>query len=63
MTATHFFKDNKRPPLKLAVNSTVQNQNNNLVSESGVVANLSDQVMCFCGKHVSLIEKSKEHSF
>lgn len=63
MNTTPFLKDIKRPPLKLAVNSTVQNQNNNVITESGLVANLSDQVMCFCGKHVSLIEKSKESSF
>jgi len=63
MATTPYLKDIKRPPLRLAVNSTVQNQNNNVVSESGIVANLSDQVMCFCGKHVSLIEKSKELSF
>lgn len=56
-----FLKDIKRPPLKLAVNSTVQN--NNVIKESGLVADLSDQVMCFCEKHVSLIEKNKEPSF
>lgn len=61
MANVPFLKDIKRPPLKLAVNSTVQN--NNVVTESGLVANLSDQDMCFCGKHVSLIEKSKESSF
>ena len=36
---------------------------NRPVTESGVVTNLSDQDMCFCGRHVSLIDPTKEPSF
>lgn len=54
------LKEIKRAPLKLTPSNGVDN--NNVVTESGVVSNLTDQVMCFCGKHVSLIELNKEPS-
>jgi hypothetical protein len=57
MTKLPPIRDVKRAPLTLAVNTTITS--NNVVTESGAVTNLSDQDMCFCGKHVSLIEKSK----
>lgn len=51
----------KRQPLTIATS----NNNNmiNFISESGNVTNLSDQDMCFCGKHISLIETSKDPYF
>lgn len=52
------LKEIRRAPLTLATNNGV-NSNNNVVTEGGIMANLSDQVMCFCGKHVSLIEPNK----
>lgn len=39
------------------------NNANLLISDTGPVLNLSDQDMCFCGKHVSLIEKGNEPFF
>lgn len=39
--------------------SKVQISTSNVVTEGGAVVNLSDQVMCFCGKHVSLIDPNK----